>query len=89
MRTSGLPNFKKLWGKINTDLTPGTYKILAKNNYNSSGWNGNRYVILTTIGAIGGKNFLLPISFLLVGVISIIAVIIFWRRYNSFKSLHI
>lgn len=35
MRTAGLPNFKKLWGKIEIDLQPGDYHVKIKNNYNS------------------------------------------------------
>jgi hypothetical protein len=40
MRTSGLPNFKKLWGVINTDLTPGNYTIDVGLNYVSTEWEG-------------------------------------------------
>ncbi len=36
MRTSGLPNFKKLWGIIETDLTPGNYTVDIAYNYKSS-----------------------------------------------------
>ena len=38
MRTSGLPNFKKLWGVINQDLLPGNYTIQINSNYNSKEW---------------------------------------------------
>jgi hypothetical protein len=31
MRPAGLPNFRKLWGRINNDLLPGNY-ILSINN---------------------------------------------------------
>jgi len=34
MRTAGLPNFRKLWGKIDTTgLEPGKYQIKIENNY--------------------------------------------------------
>ena len=33
MRTAGLPNFRKLWGKIDTDLKAGQYKVKISNNY--------------------------------------------------------
>lgn len=32
MRTAGLPNFRKLWGKIETDMDPGTYTITITNS---------------------------------------------------------
>jgi len=33
MRTAGLPNFRKLWGKIEGGLEPGKYQIKIDNNY--------------------------------------------------------
>lgn len=88
MRTSGLPNFKKVWGRIETDLSPGTYYVVITNNYNSSDWNGDRSFILTTKSVVGGKNFLLPVAFLVIGLISAIAAIVFWRRFKIFKKFN-
>ena len=35
MRTSGLPSFRKLWGKINQTLVEGNYQMLIDNrNFN-------------------------------------------------------
>lgn len=82
MRTSGLPNFKKPWGRIEKDLPVGIYSVEVKNNYNSSEWNGNRFFILTTLSIVGGKNYILPITFMLISVLSFIAVIFFWRRFR-------
>lgn len=36
MRTAGLPNFRKLWGRINETLQPGNYTINIVNNYDVS-----------------------------------------------------
>jgi len=37
MRTSGLPEFRKLWGRIDTSLYPGeNYLLNIKNNYDVS-----------------------------------------------------
>ena len=33
MRTAGLPNFRKLWGKIENGLDAGKYQIKIENNY--------------------------------------------------------
>ena len=33
MRTAGLPNFRKLWGEIKSDLTQGTYELEITNTY--------------------------------------------------------
>ena len=32
MRTAGLPNFKKLWGKIDKDLPKGEYTVTIENS---------------------------------------------------------
>lgn len=34
MRTASTPNFKKLWGRIEQDLEPGTYTIKIDNSIN-------------------------------------------------------
>ena len=34
MRTAGLPNFRKLWGKIETDMLAGSYHITITNSIN-------------------------------------------------------
>jgi hypothetical protein len=86
MRTSGLPNFKKLWGVINTDLTPGNYTVQVGLYYNSKQWEGDRWVVLTTKSAVGGRNYWLPSSFLVIGVLGLVAVIFFWRRMAEFNS---
>jgi len=33
MRTAGLPNFRKLWGKIDATLPAGEYYLKIVNNY--------------------------------------------------------
>lgn len=38
MRASGLPNFKKMWGRIEQDLDAGEYTVVITNNYNSTDW---------------------------------------------------
>jgi len=33
MRTAGLPNFRKLWGRIDGDLKAGSYELWIDNQY--------------------------------------------------------
>ena len=42
MRTAGLPNFRKLYGKIETDLKPGVYELDIMNNYDVSSFDGKK-----------------------------------------------
>jgi len=36
MRVSGLPHFRKLWGKINNGLKAGTYRITINNSIDNN-----------------------------------------------------
>ena len=40
MRTAGLPNFRKLWGRIDMTLQPGEYYLKVINNYEVSPFQG-------------------------------------------------
>ena len=62
MRTAGLPNFRKLWGKIKKDLPVDSYKILIQNNYKVSNFKGKKSFVLSTTNALarscGGMAFM-------------------------------
>ena len=57
MRPSGLPTFRKLYGRIDNGLDAGSYKINVLNNYNVSGFSGSKTFLVTTVNAWGGINF--------------------------------
>lgn len=86
MRTSGLPNFRKLWGRIEGGLPAGTYTVEIKNNYDSKDWEGDRSVVITGNSVFGGKNFLMPSAFMVLGVGCIVASIFFYRKWLSNKN---
>jgi hypothetical protein len=77
MRTAGLPNFRKLWGKIESDLTPGKYAVKIFNNYDVNGFEGNKSFVLSTTNALGGKNYFLAICYIVVGSLCLVFAIIF------------
>lgn len=81
MRTAGLPNFKKLYGKIEQDLTPGTYTILINNTYDVSNFNGAKYFVLSTTGVFGGSNYFLAVCYLVVGSLCVVFAVIFFVAY--------
>jgi hypothetical protein len=72
MNIAGLPTFKKLWGKINSDLHKGTYTLEIVNNYDVSDFNGKKTFILTTTSNLGGKMSFLGIVSLIVACFSIV-----------------
>ena len=84
MRPAGLPNFRKLWGRItDTDLKAGSeIKVTIDNNFDVSSFNGKKYLILSTVNAFGGKNSFLGISYIVLGGISIILAVVFVIGYN-------
>ena len=84
MRPAGLPNFRKLWGRItDTDLKAGSQiQVTINNNFDVSSFNGKKYLILSTVNAFGGKNSFLGISYIVLGGISIILAVVFVIGYN-------
>ena len=83
MRPSGLPNPRKLWGKIDRDLKKGdNISIDIKNNYNVSAYEGKKKIILSNATVFGGKNTFLGTSYIVVGCLSIICAIIFPIGYK-------
>jgi hypothetical protein len=86
MRTAGLPNFRKLWGKIETRLEAGTYTVTIQNNYDVSSFEGKKSFVLSTTNALGGKNYFLAICYLVVGSLCIVFAIIFLIAFLKKKS---
>ena len=54
MRTAGLPNFRKLYGKIDSDFAQGD--VLSFNltlNFEVASYSGSKSLIVTTLGYNG------------------------------------
>jgi hypothetical protein len=86
MRPAGLPDFRKLWGRINKKLQPGKYKLQITNNYQVSSFGGKKSFVLSTANILGGKNNFLGIAYLVVGCICVIMALLFWVGYKSYNS---
>lgn len=90
MRTAGLPSFRKLWGRVETDIEPGEYRLLIQNSYDVNTFSGEKYFVFSTTNALGGKNYFLAICYLVVGslciVFAIIFMIAFCRKNNQDKN---
>ena len=82
MRPAGLPNFRKLWGRIREDLNEGEYLLHIDNNYDVSDFKGEKKFVLSTVNAFGGKNNFLGLSYIIVGGVCLILAVIFLIGYN-------
>ena len=78
MRTAGLPNFRKLWGRINGDLIPGKYTLVINNNYDVEDFDAQKYFVITTSNGIGGKNYFLGIVSISLGGLCLVAALAFF-----------
>ena len=83
MRPSGLPDPKKLWGRINRDLKQGDkIDITIQNKYNVTHYGGKKKIVLSNATKLGGKNKFLGISYIVVGALSIICAVLFPLGYK-------
>lgn len=68
MRAASLPTFLKPYARINTRTMPaGTYHINITNNYPLELFKGEKWLVLTTLSNIGGKNPILGWSYIIFG----------------------
>ena len=83
MRPSGLPNPRKLWGKIDQDLKKDdNITINITNNYDVSYYEGKKKIILSNTTIFGGNNKFLAICYIIVGGLSLISAIFFPIGYK-------
>jgi hypothetical protein len=86
MRPAGLPDFRKLWGRINTTLLPGNYNLKIFNNFPVESFGGKKSFVLSTVNIFGGKNNFLGIAYLVVGCICLIMALLFWVGYKNINN---
>jgi hypothetical protein len=86
MRTAGLPNFRKLYGKFEEDLQPGKYQMIINNTYDVASYEGKKSFVLSTTNALGGKNYFLAICYIVVGALCIVFALIFFVAYMRKRS---
>jgi hypothetical protein len=67
MKVSGLPTFRKLYGRIDTTLPAGTYRVAINDNFDVLGYQGTKSFVISTTSWAGGKNDALGWGFIVVG----------------------
>lgn len=78
MRTSALPNFRKLFRIITVPIPAGEYLIEIDESFDVSSFAGEKYVALATVSWIGGKNGFLGIAYIAVGAVAFVAGVVFF-----------
>ena len=86
MRTAGLPNFRKLWGRIDDGLEPGSYELWIDNNYQVEPFQGAKSFVLSTTNALGGKNYFLAVCYITVGTLCLLFAFVFCVAYMKKRN---
>ncbi|RKP07507.1 transcription regulator [Thamnocephalis sphaerospora] len=82
MRTAGLPNFRKLYGRSdNTMLKRGNYTLEIDMHFPSIFFGGQKAIVLSTVSFLGGKNPFLGIAYICVAVVCVILGCVFTLRH--------
>jgi len=69
MRIAGLPNFRKLWGKVDEPLSAGTkLRVYFVDNFPVKKFYGRKSVVLATSSLLGGRFDLLGVGYIVLGV---------------------
>ncbi|KAL8045617.1 hypothetical protein ABFX02_08G126100 [Erythranthe guttata] len=78
MRTSALPTFRKLYGRIEEDLdADDVISVNLFNNYNTYSFSGSKKLVLSTSTWLGGHNDFLGIAYISIGTSLIFIAFVF------------
>lgn len=78
MRTAAMPRFRKLYGRIHSDLHAGDQVVFNINaNYEVTSYDATKGLVITNLGEFGAKNPYLGVAYIVVGSISMFFALLF------------
>jgi hypothetical protein len=83
MRTAALPDFRKLYGRIDNKVLKGDKLVFEiQTNFEVVSFSGSKTLYVTTLADYGGRNYALGNSVIIVGVSSLIVGVMFaFKRF--------
>ena len=86
MRSSALPNFRKLYGKIPDGIKKGEYIVRVTNKFNVKPFDGAKSIVLSTTTSIGGNNSFLAWAFMILGLFCFAYEVVFMFTLRKKKN---
>ena len=89
MRAAGLPEFKKLYGIIDSDIAAGDSIIFRiKNNFEVLSFGGSKSLVLSNLKTTGSPNYALAYTYFFVGSLCLVCGLLMgWKRTVSPRPL--